>query len=99
MEVYRGNNPDFEFPRYLAQPVEDVLARKLPWPGCFVGFPSAKDPQWDRDFPGKSPPRLLRDSAPRKFSEKIGCGADQSARKSEFVVAETWFSTLRAEAV
>lgn len=52
--AYRGPCFDKDFPKYLAQSPEDVIAGVLPWPGIFVGFPSSKDPAWNEDFPGKS---------------------------------------------
>lgn len=50
--IYPSPDHDGNLARYLADPA-------APFPLVYVSFPSAKDPEWDRHYPGKSTVQVI----------------------------------------
>jgi all-trans-retinol 13,14-reductase len=50
--IYPSPDHDANLARYMADP-------EAPFPLVYVSFPSAKDPEWDRHYPGKSTVQVI----------------------------------------
>jgi len=64
---------------------------------CFIGFPSAKDPDFAARFPGKSTAVLLTEADPRWFEEHRGERAGH--RSASYQAKKDWYARWMMEAM
>jgi all-trans-retinol 13,14-reductase len=80
--LYPSPDHDGNLARYMAEP-------DAPLPLVYVSFPSAKDPEWDRHYPGKSTVQVITGARYDWFAKWSGTtwqkrGADYEAFKEKF---------------